>query len=168
MSSTLEGPDPATASLRERAALQAEAVKAALVAEIRVRGLSQRQLARQLGHSGSYLANLFGTIKGRDPANLRLDTLFALTALLGIDPLDLLARVLSDLPLGAAAGAPSADTENPVLRDLKRVALQAEGATEMTKPEVQRVLDAALEVVADWTRVLTREPRSDERGNERG
>ncbi len=162
----VEAQDSSPESQRLLAAQRSEAVKAALVTEIRARGISQRQLARQLGYGWSYLANLFGTIKGRDPAHLRLDTMFALLALLDIEPLEFLSRVLGGLPSAGAAAVADGEGLDPTVLELRRVAVQARSARDLEKVEVQRVLDAALAVVADWTRVLTQTPSSDQASDE--
>lgn len=166
MRTRVEAPSSPSEALRLLATDRAAAVKTALLTEIRARGISQRQLARQLGYGWSYLANLFGTIKGRDPAHLRIDTMFALLALLDIEPLEFLARVLGALPTTGSEAGPDGEGLNPAVLELKRVAVQAKSARDLEKVEVQQVLDAALEVIADWTRVLTEGPTSKQASDE--
>lgn len=89
------------ATTREKAALarsrrkllaRAELLKAELRNEIRARGLVERQLAARLGHSPTFLTDLFVPRQGRSPG-LRVDTLFELFDVLGEQPSAFLARV---------------------------------------------------------------------------
>ncbi len=81
--------------LRAETLAQTEALKLALRREMRRRDHRQRDLARHLGYSDSYLANLLGNVKGREPAGLRVDTFLALASLVEARPLNLLAEVLA-------------------------------------------------------------------------
>lgn len=132
---------PAAQPLRSETAAQMEAVKQALRREIRRRGWRQRDLARQLGYSDSYLANLLGNIKGREPAGLRVDTLLALLQLLKLDPLEFLGAILM-LPAAPQGRVPR--RSQAAILELAALFERAEGVPE---PKVEELTRAAMTMV---------------------
>lgn len=142
-------PFPGSEPLQRWGEDRMEAVKAALLLEIRARRLSQRELARQLGHSTAYLSNLFGEIRGRGPAHLRVDTLFSLLRLLEIEPASFLEQALGGRD-EEATRAPAAGPCDLILLDLRRLTLAAETAGELSDAELRLVLEQALSVVRAW------------------
>lgn len=141
--------------LRAETLAQTEALKLALRREMRRRDLRQRDLARQLGYSDSYLANLLGNVKGREPAGLRVDTFLALARLVEASPLDLLAEVLA-VPAPEQARA-SLRTRAAIL-DLAAVFDLAEGLPESKVEELAR---STMRLVGEMMRLLAeREERS--------
>lgn len=99
----IEGPD--ASEVLKSAALRAEEIKQALRAEIRQRGLSERDLADELGFGPTYLTNLFVTSPGRTPTALKLETLLALLEMLDIELLEFVGR-LKRIPARHSKGGP--------------------------------------------------------------
>ena len=160
------------ASARERAALarsrrkvlaRAELVKAELRHEIRARGLVERQLAQQLGHSPTFLTDLFVPRQGRSPS-LRVDTLFELLEVLGERPSEFLARVerLWEEQEARRRGNRSAKVPAPTPRsavaNLGWLEPPAKPQASLSKQRVRGVLERAREVVAEAEKRLKRRP----------
>jgi transcriptional regulator with XRE-family HTH domain len=146
----MEMSPPTTAEqLKGETVAQMEAIKLALRREIRHRGLKQRDLARQLGYSDSYLANLLGNIKGRQPAGLRVDTLLALLSQLEIEPLEFLASVL-ELP--AASHAAAYPRSRASILELVGLFQQAQGVPEQ---KVERLAGSTLKLMREIVGLLS-------------
>ena len=118
-----------------------EALKEELRVAIRASGLSDQEVVRRLGYAPSYLANLLGTIKGREPAGLRVDTWFSLMQVLDLDAEVVLKRALAR-----------------VGRDLDP-ALQRRSRAELLSAEAGRILEELASLVTDDTTLRGSEVR---------
>lgn len=141
------GPTLSTEELQAESVAKMDALKEALRREIRGRRIPQRELARRLGYSDSYLANLFGDIRGREPANLRVDTLVALCRLLELDAGAFVTRELARF--GPAEGKPAA-VSSPLLD----FAALAERAGELPAEQVEGLVQSTLHLVSEVSRLL--------------
>lgn len=159
------GGKAAVARNRRRLLARAELVKAELRNEIRARGLVERQLAEQLGHSPTFLTDLFVPRQGRSPG-LRVDTLFELLEVLGEQPSAFLARVEAlweeqeaRRSQRQAAGKQARDRRNRhATADVSWLELPAKLPSGLSKRTVRGVLERAREVVAQAENRLGRKP----------
>lgn len=104
---------PINSAAVRRGAELAEMAKAELREEIHRRRLVAADLARDLGHTRSFLSNLFSDRSDRKPSGIRLETVLTLLDLLDIDPGDFFSRVTRtgaaspESPSSNAATSPS-------------------------------------------------------------
>ena len=84
---------PANSAAVRRGTELAEAAKAELRGEIHRRRLVAADLARDLGHTRTFLSNLFSDRGDKKPSSIRLETVLTLLELLDIDPGDFFSRV---------------------------------------------------------------------------
>ena len=124
-----------------------EAIKEELRLAIRASGLSEREIARQLGYGPAYLANLFGQAKSREPAGLRIDTCLALLEVLGIDARTFFDTTLRRLEQGEGPSSSRASLDYTLALLERQLDELAERGATLPAPEAQGIAKTCLKVV---------------------
>lgn len=154
-------PEKQQASEERELAAQVEeelaAIKGALRRAISASGLTEGEVSRRMGYRRTYLSSLFASADaGRAPTKLRVETLLAILHLLKIDPIAFLARAL---PAHETRAPDSPDADESFVEavksgDSRRIAELAAHPEKVPESELAGVVQAALNLVIELTKVV--------------
>ena len=152
-------PDPGSITeLREKSLRRMEAVKEELRLGIEQSGLSTLEVNRRLGNTASYIANLLGNVRGREPSGLRVDTMFSLLDILELEPHaflnSALARAESGVEDQLAGRNRAAVVREEILRGLGELASLIPSEASLRAEDARALLEDSLAFSRTVTGVL--------------